>query len=221
MARVLIKDVEVMCLSQKKFETQIGNARSSQYGNETQYKSAPASQDENETQYNLARPEALRLMVEGFWDIQEARKKLSSALSAYKTRGVEEMYLEEVQWFVDELKEVEREAQKKFNRLVELHPITDWMRRIKGVDLTYIAQLVAVIRDIRRFPTVSKLWKYMGWGAVLRCQNKKCGKRLFESAREKEEYVERMVERLRDIAKRRKYRKKGQPFSEEEAREKV
>jgi len=175
------------------------------------------SQMEFGTQSAHARPEPLRLMVEGFWDIQEVRKKLGNALKAYKRMGIEDMYLEEVKLLIEDLKEIENSAKEKFSRRIELHPLTDWACRIKGVDQIYIAQLISVVGDINRFSTVSKFWKYMGWGVELRC--KKCGRRLFKTEEEKNKFVEKMIRRLREAAERRKY-KKGE-FSEERTRERV
>lgn len=44
----------------------------------------------------------------------------------------------------------------------------DWLSSIKGIaEYKQVAKVIALIDDIAKFPTISKLWRYSGWGQGL------------------------------------------------------
>jgi len=157
----------------------------------------------------------LRALVETFFDIQEDRKRAYNRYLAYKRQHMEVDDFLGVQ-LVKQLKEIEDSIKKKIQEELKDHPVMNWIKGVKGVSALLVGQLMAIIGDISRFDTISKLWTYCGMGVETRCE--KCGKRIFKNDLEKERFIEKMVNRLKEAHER---RKEKAAFDEEAARKRV
>jgi hypothetical protein len=66
-----------------------------------------------------------------------------------------------------EAKKMEVEIDKSIAKLLKQFPIyTEYLQHVAGIDAKTAAQLIAYTRDIRRFPTFSKLCSYFGLSVV-------------------------------------------------------
>lgn len=80
------------------------------------------------------------------------------------------------------------------------YPIHKWLIAQKGLSYDLAGQLIGLIRDIKRFDNISKLWAYFGLAVVDVCQ--KCGKQWYPS----EEKVER-INHIKDRQKEQEIKK--------------
>lgn len=99
-------------------------------------------------------------------DVQKSRVALGNRIKAIKRSG---------QFPVTEYHEysllgtaavavgdIEKKVEKELRRLAKMHFMADWIREQKGIDFPGFALLLGVTGDLSRFPTVSKLWKFLG-----------------------------------------------------------
>lgn len=63
-------------------------------------------------------------------------------------------------------KDAEEIATKLMTEMAQDYPIIDAMSSVRGVNKILAAQMVALIGDIDRFETVSKLWRYAGYAVI-------------------------------------------------------
>lgn len=68
------------------------------------------------------------------------------------------------------LKKLEAESWKSISRKVKSFPIWEWFKKVRGIDTKLAAQIIAKVRDIRRFPNPSKLKAYLGVAPKLKKQ---------------------------------------------------
>tara|TARA_Y100000310_G_scaffold72876_1_gene69036 strand:- start:8219 stop:9223 length:1005 start_codon:yes stop_codon:yes gene_type:complete len=69
----------------------------------------------------------------------------------------------EVRVIVDNLKESTKRLDATVKEEMQKYPIfVEWLQDIKGISHITAAGLIAVIKDVHKFDTVSKLWKYLG-----------------------------------------------------------
>jgi hypothetical protein len=100
------------------------------------------------------------------WDIQKTRIGLSNRASAMKRDDLPTQWFGSDDWTPgdasDTLSEVEQRINSYLERLAKRHPMADWIAQQPGVGLPGFARLIGVTGSLNRFPTVSKLWKYLG-----------------------------------------------------------
>ena len=155
----------------------------------------------------------IRILVEAYLDVQEDRKRAYNRMLAYNRMKVKTPH---GAWTVNEFKQMEEKIKKRLVEAMKDHPVMSWIKGVKGVKEVLASQLVAIIGDVSRFPTISSLWKMCGLHVETRCE--KCGKRYFKNDLEKEQFIEKMVNRLRAMHEKRKEKTK---FDEEAAKKKV
>lgn len=63
----------------------------------------------------------------------------------------------------ERLKEDEESIAYLMQDDIQYHPIWPWLEQVKGIGPVTATKIIGVIGDIGRFPTVSKLWAYMGY----------------------------------------------------------
>lgn len=110
----------------------------------------------------------IRLLATSFYEIQAARIQIGNRIAMlqrdYGTTLAEASTMHE-QVF-PRLEEAEKAINDRVKIYARQYPIfTEWIQHeVKGVAETLTGGLIAGIRDIGRFETVSKLWKYCGVG---------------------------------------------------------
>jgi len=104
----------------------------------------------------------LRIHVETFFDIQKTRIAVTNRIKAYQRLGVE--VPGELNWFLEDTRLLEDKIKFRIMNVMKHMPLyTEWASKVKGIGPLLLAQAVALIGDISRFPNVSKLWKYSGY----------------------------------------------------------
>lgn len=104
------------------------------------------------------------------WDIQKTRIGLSNRIGAMQRDGLPEQWFGADDWTPgdtsDTLSIAEQRINRYLERLAKRHPMADWIAQAPGIGLPGFARLLAVTGPLDRFPTVSKLWKYLGLHTV-------------------------------------------------------
>lgn len=101
-----------------------------------------------------------------WYTLMELRKASNLRISAVE-RGDSMMDAEFERKFQEtlNLEETLEEARSAMIEEGEFVPVWDWASGVKGIAAGgLLAQLLARIDDIGRFPTISKLWRFAGWG---------------------------------------------------------
>ena len=75
---------------------------------------------------------------------------------------IEKLYLEQSQ--LQQVTDNFEKMMKNYGKTVG--PIWDWMTSIKGIGDGLAAQVLALIDDIEKFETVSKLWRFAGYAVI-------------------------------------------------------
>ncbi len=108
--------------------------------------------------------EELRLHVQHYDGMVLSRMGLTSRFQARVRRGVAAK--EDVDSVLEPLRKAfaatEREEVKQIEKLVKQHPAYGVLSGIVGLGPVLIGRLIAIVQDVGRFDTVSKLWKYVG-----------------------------------------------------------
>ncbi len=120
-----------------------------------------------------------------YWDeLMQMRKKHLLRVDAIK-RGASTYDLEFELQLIGEIDNLLKKAKKDLAALVKGEPIAKWMISIPGIADHTAAKLICLIDDVGKFSTVSKLWRYAGYGVV-------DGKAEKPIAGEKRHYVARL-----------------------------
>jgi len=112
--------------------------------------------------FSRLRHPRLRVLLEGYYDMQKLRLALENRLRIYSRFGL--LTPDQVSTLRTVVSHLKRE-EKVYERMVagELEDVpvyTRWLRHIKGIGPMMAGGLIAWIDDPGRFPTVSKLWAY-------------------------------------------------------------
>jgi hypothetical protein len=99
------------------------------------------------------------------WDIQAQRISAGNRVAAMERDGLSD-YAEPARAIVAEYDAIEKGIDRELTKLVKGHFMADWIAEQRGIGLPGFARLLGVTGDISRFPTVSKLWKYLGLHVV-------------------------------------------------------
>lgn len=104
-----------------------------------------------------------------WYEISELRKRHALRISAIE-RGVSNMDLDFEQTMLDKLLKHEKfdfmnEAEKELRKAGQEVACWEWATSIKGLKSgNQAAKVIALIDDIAKFDSVSKLWRYAGYG---------------------------------------------------------
>lgn len=108
--------------------------------------------------------EVLKLYARSYYDFQMVKNEFGGRLRA--SEGIEKMPAErkeELEKYNKQLEIAEGKLLKVIEPYLEELPIyTEFLKPIRGCALRMSACMVTSIGDIRRFPTISKLWAYAG-----------------------------------------------------------
>lgn len=103
----------------------------------------------------------LKELVTIFKKVQKTRMAFENAKAQHEYKRIVELYTLLTEVFDG----TEKETQKLMKKTLKKIPIyTEFLQHVKGMGHTLSAQLIAYIGDIKRFPTVAKLWRYAGLG---------------------------------------------------------
>jgi hypothetical protein len=62
------------------------------------------------------------------------------------------------------MENAEKVVSKQMSEALEGHPAWGWLSQVKGVGPTLATQLLGMIDDIEKSPSISSLWKFAGYG---------------------------------------------------------
>lgn len=113
--------------------------------------------------------EEIIIKTEAHYAIQKLRIQAELRTKAFKRdERLSELEAKELHLWTDELlKNIENTIKKEMKVLLKDIPIyTEFLEKIKGIGECLAGSLYAGIYDIKRFATVSKLWKYCGQAVI-------------------------------------------------------
>lgn len=126
-------------------------------------------QEPSDTQIKLADLDRLHALMGHFarqlWDVQKERIGAGNRVAAME-RDELGAFAEPARHVVREYEAIERGIDRELTKLARQHFMRDWIEAQRGIGLPGFARLLGVTGDISRFPTVSKLWKYLGLHVV-------------------------------------------------------
>jgi hypothetical protein len=99
------------------------------------------------------------------WDLQKERIGAGNRVAALERDGLGD-YAEPARAVVAQYEEIEKSIERVLVREAKRHFMADWISAQRGIGLPGFARLLGVTGNIDRFPTVSKLWKYLGLHVV-------------------------------------------------------
>jgi hypothetical protein len=99
------------------------------------------------------------------FDAQKQRIMAGNRVAAMERDGLG-AYAEPAKAVVAEYEAIERGINRELTRYAKQHFMRSWIEDQRGIDLPGFARLLGVTGNIDRFPTVSKLWKYLGLHVV-------------------------------------------------------
>lgn len=121
------------------------------------------------------------LMVRTMYNVQDYRKRAGNRIFAFRERGKDmanplnedfNAMADELDVLVKEtLTTLENNLEKRVSKAVAGLPIIQWLEAVHGIGPRYAGSLVALVLDIEKFATVSKLWSYLGMGLVPICSD--------------------------------------------------
>lgn len=121
-----------------------------------------------ETAIEQTSHEPVRWLCDVYMQIQKVRVGLANRQAAYQ-RGADnhapDRVISEV---LEKLEGAEERLQQEMQDVLYEHPAWDWLSQVKGAGPTLSTKILGLIGDISRFDTVSKLWKYAGYGLLPR-----------------------------------------------------
>lgn len=96
------------------------------------------------------------------WDAQAGRVAVGNRIKAVQKIGLDGEVVEALHDVAASFDEAERKCHANVRRCVRAHPLAAWIKAQRGIGLDSFANLLGVTGPIDDFPTVSKLWKYLG-----------------------------------------------------------
>ena len=171
-ASQVVGETHVESASQVANETHIGGA--SQKAHETHKTSASLDYEEEKRRrgeawkrrqrefFQRLKHPRLRILVEGYYDMQKLRISLENRLRIYSRFDLlTPAQVGRLQGVVSEIRRQEKVYERMVADEVKDIPIyTAWLKKIKGVGPMMAAGLIAWVDDPGRFANVSKLWAY-------------------------------------------------------------
>lgn len=108
-----------------------------------------------------------------YWDLQTVRIAVGNRGAAMERDGIAPIYqgvplgpkaqaTVSIPEIAGGLETLEHQVVLTLQRLVRQHFMRDWVEAQRGLGLLGFAGLVGVTGDLSRFPSVAKLWKYLG-----------------------------------------------------------
>jgi len=99
------------------------------------------------------------------WDAQQQRVAAGNRVAAMERDGMDG-YTDAAYAAVELYRKIEKGIDRELTMRVKQHFMAGWVKEQRGIGLPGFGRLLGVTGDIGRFPTVSKLWKYLGLHVV-------------------------------------------------------
>ena len=96
------------------------------------------------------------------WDVQRTRIALSHRVKAMQRDGLAEPWCRPLTTAMQDLATIERALDRQLDRLVRQHFLSAWIATAPGIGVGGFARLLGATGPLDRFPTVGKLWAYLG-----------------------------------------------------------
>ena len=101
------------------------------------------------------------------WDFQ--RQRIATGNRIHAMTQTHQLPEYQVLPAIDTLQKIERieaDINRNLVKLAATHPLAGWINSQRGIGLGGFARLLAITGPLDRFPTISKLWKYLGLAVV-------------------------------------------------------
>jgi len=142
----------------------------------------------------------MRALHDSYYDIQEMRIRVENRIRAGEIESAAILSM------ASKIRSAETEAKEEMLRWAEAEPIySTWLSNVKGIGHVLMIGLLALFGYCENFDTVSKLWAYCGLNVISRCRN--CGKRVFADGLLEQQWVGKILARLRRSSEMRKVKK--------------
>ena len=150
-----------------------------------------------------------RVLVEMYYDFQKTRVESSNrALMNSERNGISKDDLKKygVDSIYTKAKSFEEDIKKLLEKDLQYKPLyTEYLKFVTGMGAVLTAGAMAYIGDIKRFPKISSLWQYCGYGANTICEECSTDKKKFWTYVEVEytnqEGGKKKVKRLKSMQK--------------------
>lgn len=110
--------------------------------------------------------EELRWMADTYEQIQRVRIGIGNRVWASTADRDSNMPHPFLQSLHEKLFKIETDLGKEMKDILEDHLAWPWLSRVKGIGPTLATKILGLIGDISRYDTVSKLWRYAGYGVI-------------------------------------------------------
>ena len=102
-----------------------------------------------------------------FYDYQSFRKSIENKIGAATRLEQDKMIIKSLEKQLKVFEDLEATKEKEIAKLIKKQPLwLTYLKDVKGIGPLYAANLLGYIGNIKRFPTVSSLWKYAGLAVV-------------------------------------------------------
>ncbi len=95
-------------------------------------------------------------------DLQKSRISMGNRVDAMERDGFLAAHMADAEIAEAALEAVEAKVNLALTKLAKQHFMADWIAAQRGIGLSGFARLLGITGSLDRFPTVSKLWKYLG-----------------------------------------------------------
>ena len=107
----------------------------------------------------------LRVLVEDYRQVNRELTAWMRRKKSFQKNGIDDGFvMEYIDSKIRELKRRRDEVKARIEEALKQHPLWQWyLSSMWGFPSVQAAAIIAYIRDPRRFPTISKLWKFSGF----------------------------------------------------------
>lgn len=95
-------------------------------------------------------------------DLQKSRISMGNRVDAMEREGLHPAHMLAAETAESAMEQAETRLKNDLTKLAKRHPMADWIAAQRGIGLTGFALLLGTTGSLDRFPSVSKLWKYLG-----------------------------------------------------------
>lgn len=107
--------------------------------------------------------EVIKALVADYYDIQSVRLMSDNRVRAFSQGVSPQVHARIKEMTGMSMKRIENSIKKELQSAIAAEPLwEEWLKDVKGIGPILAAGLIAHIEDVKRFATMSKLWKYAG-----------------------------------------------------------
>lgn len=110
----------------------------------------------------------VRWMTDVYLSVQKIRIGVGNRIWAREAERdmTDSVFTDFQRTLYDKLYESEQEIANHMKYCLDGHPAWDWLKTVKGVGPTLATQLIGLIGDIEKAPSVSALWRFAGLAVI-------------------------------------------------------